>query len=114
MLNKGTEPTFVTVSQKEVLDVTFATQNMVEEALTKRGVNEPVKRWIMSLLNVRVITYDTFGRKTVVTPTRGSPQGGRVISPFLWTLVIDELLVRLTNENFQVIGYADEVPKCTM
>lgn len=41
-------------------------------------------------------------------PARGCPQGG-VLPPFLWCLVIDELLVSLQTAGFLTYGYADDV-----
>lgn len=67
-----------------------------------------LRRWINNLLCLRTITFETYGTKTSVTLTRGTLQG-RVISPTLWLLVIDELLKRLDAEGFSVIGYADDV-----
>jgi len=41
-------------------------------------------------------------------PARGCPQGG-VLSPLLWCLVVDELLVKLQEAGLLVCGYADDV-----
>ena len=40
--------------------------------------------------------------------TTGCPQGG-VLSPLLWSLVIDELIVRLNLFGFPTQAYADDV-----
>lgn len=105
------------LSQKEFamgtfLDIEGAFDNIpfteVDKALLERGLSSSVRRWIMSLLQNRAITYETYGTKTSVTPTRGTPQGG-VLSPTLWTLVIDELLKRLRRAGVNVIGYADDI-----
>lgn len=39
---------------------------------------------------------------------RGCPQGG-VLSPLLWSLVVDELLTHLQSSGFEVVGFADDV-----
>lgn len=43
-----------------------------------------------------------------VVATRGTPQGG-VLSPTLWTLIMDVLLKRLHSERITAIGYADDL-----
>jgi len=42
------------------------------------------------------------------TTTRGCPQGG-VLSPLLWSLLVDELLRRLARKGIQCQGYADDI-----
>ncbi|WP_333765264.1 reverse transcriptase domain-containing protein, partial [Streptomyces sp. IBSBF 2390] len=39
---------------------------------------------------------------------RGTPQGG-VISPFLWLLVVNDLLMKLEREHISAVAYADDV-----
>ncbi|XP_053699476.1 uncharacterized protein LOC128746453 [Sabethes cyaneus] len=51
-----------------------------------------------------VLGNTTLTRKT----TKGCPQGG-VLSPLLWSLVVDELLKNLTEQGFEVVGFADDV-----
>ena len=36
---------------------------------------------------------------------KGCPKGG-VLSPLLWSLVIDDLIVKLSDAGFYVLGYA--------
>src|SRR5699024_703740 len=47
-------------------------------------------------------------RTTIVKTTRGTPQGG-VTSPLMWSLVVDQLLHRLTELGIDCIGYADDI-----
>jgi retron-type reverse transcriptase len=44
---------------------------------------------------------------TVGKPDRGCPQG-RVLSPFLCCLMVNDLLLDLQKEGFHIYGYADE------
>jgi Reverse transcriptase (RNA-dependent DNA polymerase) len=39
---------------------------------------------------------------------KGCPQGG-ILLPLLWSLVIDELLTELTEQGYEVIGFADDL-----
>lgn len=106
-----------TIAQKEFaiatfLDIEGAFDNIpfteVDHALENRGLSPLFRKWTMSLLRDRVITYESYGTRTSVTPTRGTPQGG-VLSPTLWTLVIDVLLIRLKHAGIHVMGYADDI-----
>ena len=38
---------------------------------------------------------------------RGTPQGG-VLSPLLWNIAVNPLLLKLTNEGCPVSAYADD------
>ena len=60
------------------------------------------------MLTSRVVTAEIAGSKVTRKVSRGTPQGG-VISPLLWLLVVDELLINLEREGANVIGYADDL-----
>lgn len=106
-----------TLSHKEYavctfLDIEGAFDNVsfdaIDKALSFRNVADPIRKWTSHLLCSRAITYEAYGSKTTVNPTRGSPQGG-VLSPTFWILVMDELIAALEAEGFTVIGYADDL-----
>jgi len=48
------------------------------------------------------------GQSSTVSTTRGCHQGG-VLSPLLWSLLLDELLDRLTRRGILCQGYADDI-----
>lgn len=48
------------------------------------------------------------GARTVLEVTRGCPQGG-ILSPILWCMVIDSLLVELNEAGIFTQGYSDDV-----
>ena len=50
----------------------------------------------------------TNGSSVRLTISRGSPQGG-VLTPLLWCLVVDDLLVRLSGGGVFIQGYAYDV-----
>jgi hypothetical protein len=60
------------------------------------------------MLSSRVIMAGAGNSTFFITTNRGCPQGG-VLSPLLWTIVVDSLLYRLSNAGFEVQGYADDL-----
>ena len=41
-------------------------------------------------------------------PTRGSPQGG-VLSPLIWNIIMDSILLTFEGTATKVVGYADDI-----
>lgn len=80
----------------------------IMRALTRRNIDNATKGWIKSMLADRIVSSTLGNEKQTISSTRGCPQGG-VLSPLLWSLVVDELLVELEAEGFVVIGYADDI-----
>jgi len=94
------------------LDIQGAFDNTSHEAvnasLAKRGLDATTSRWIKSLLASRR-AMATIGRQSsTISTTRGCPQGG-VLSPLLWSSLVDELLERLTRRGILCQGYADDI-----
>jgi hypothetical protein len=51
----------------------------------------------------------TLSRETLrASAARGCPQGG-VLSPLLWSLVVDDLLWELNSNGYYTVGYADDI-----
>ena len=94
------------------LDVEGAFDNTsyesITKALIKRKVHDKSIAWINSMLRGRIITSSLGQSEVTVRAVKGCPQGG-VLSPLLWSLVVDELLHILSNNGFKVIGYADDL-----
>ena len=77
-------------------------------ALTDRGIDSSTIGWIMCMLeNTRINACLGFEELTVKA-IKGCLQGG-VLSPLLWSLVIDSLLVELDREGFETVGYTDDI-----
>jgi Reverse transcriptase (RNA-dependent DNA polymerase) len=81
----------------------------------------PAVSWIANVIHVghHYLNYSLYHLPFIVTAglgeeqvtvktTRGCPQG-RVLSPLLWSLVIDELLNDLDRQGYEVIGFADDL-----
>lgn len=71
-------------------------------------MNKTVTRWISEVLSTRTAEVTVGEHTTRISTTRGTPQGG-VCSPLMWSLVVDELLNRLTAFGVHCIGYADDI-----
>lgn len=82
--------------------------NSFDSALRKRGIDSFTRNWINAMLRNRQITTNLDGTSATYTASKGCPQGG-VISPLLWTIVIDDLIAMLNNMGYYTIGYADVV-----
>ena len=80
----------------------------INTALRNKGADTTTMRWIQAMLSSREITAALGDTSITVTAIKGCPQGG-VLSPLLWSLVVDFLLNKLTRLGYDVIGYADDV-----
>lgn len=78
------------------------------QASTGFGVDNSIVDWIGGMLRHRTVVAGLSGTEVEAKVGRGCPQGG-VLSPLLWTLVVDGLLTRLAGSGFTVQGYADDV-----
>lgn len=94
------------------MDIAGAFDNVsfraVLTSLEQLGIDAFIRGCIKFMLANRSITIMTSNEQVSVVATRGTPQGG-VLSPTLWTLVMDELLKQLHAERIRAIGYADNL-----
>jgi len=52
---------------------------------------------------------ETFNSSSLrVAVSRRCPQGGEVLSPLLWCLVVDDLIMRLSGSGIYIQGHADD------
>ena len=81
----------------------------IMEALVSKNVDRNICEWIRNMLeNRNIIT--SLGKEEVRTrPIKGCPQGG-VLSPLLWSLVVDSLLMKLEKLGYvKVQAFADDI-----
>lgn len=106
-----------TLHKKELLaaafmDIQGAFDNtqfeVINRIATARGIHPTILGWIVNMLKTRQITSTLSGTSITISPTRGCPQGG-VLSPLIWLLVMDELLLKLNQAGIDTIGYADDL-----
>ena len=84
------------------------TTSAIVKSLTNIGAEHPIKAWIVSMLNSRVIHSNIGCDKSLRYASRGTSQGG-VISPLLWLLVVNEILLDLVKSRIKVVASADDV-----
>lgn len=94
------------------MDIEGAFDNTDFDVITKaardREVDDLAIRWIVKMLSGRTVEATICGTTIKLGVTRGCPQGG-ILSPILWCMVIDSLLVRLNDLGLFTQGYSDDV-----
>ena len=84
-----------------------ATFSSFTHAAASKGIDEFIIKWILSMLEKRILTADFKGIKVKRQPVMGCPQGG-VLSPLIWLLISDALLGQLETANVHSLGFADD------
>ena len=83
------------------LDIEGAFDNVSFEAISKSLHDSPIDAstagWITNMVSNRYVTIEHKNVKKRIKVKRGCPQGG-VLSPFLWNLIVDDLLKFSANE----------------
>jgi ribonuclease HI len=82
--------------------------NSIMEAMNKRRCEGCISNWTLNMLENRKIQVSLADCKLEVLTLKGCPQGG-VLSPLLWSLVVDDLLWTLQKHGFDCQGYADDL-----
>ena len=77
-------------------------------AFTRHRVDQTIVRWIRATLEGQLATAALWDVSRSVAVSRGCPQKG-LLSPLLWCLVVNELLVRLNEGSVYAQGYADDL-----
>ena len=85
-----------------------ATHKALGESLRRKNVEPMICNWTEHMLASRSAEVKVGDETIAVDTTRGCPQGG-VLSPLLWSILVDELLVELTSKGITCQGYADDI-----
>lgn len=85
-----------------------ASYSSMARAMKKRNIDTSIIKWIHTMLAKREITSELGNSSITVWATKGCPQGG-VLSPLMWSLVVDDLLRSLEEKGFEVVGFADDI-----
>lgn len=78
----------------------------IDQALESINTRKYIRNWIQSMLKNRCISLDN--DEKYYNPTKGCPQGS-TISPLLWLLIINPLIIALNNKSIICIAYADDL-----
>ena len=81
---------------------------VMETGARRHGVPETIIRWIMGMLERRIVSCRQGSTTVTGQVIGGSPQGG-VLSPKLWCFVVKDLLLELSEGGFEAEGYADNI-----
>ncbi|WP_333765253.1 RNA-directed DNA polymerase, partial [Streptomyces sp. IBSBF 2390] len=94
------------------LDIEGAFNNVTTEAIRydmqRLGVDSTIITWTTNMLSNRKVMSTLGGATITKRATRGTPQGG-VISPLLWLLVVNTILLDLHDSGVKTVAYADDV-----
>jgi ribonuclease HI len=94
------------------LDIEGAFDNVsfkaITEALSERHLPQMIVRWINAMLRSRSVTVTVQGVSVSKKVKKGSPQGG-IMSPLLWNLVINSLILLINSTPADSEGFADDV-----
>jgi hypothetical protein len=74
----------------------------IKQAAERHGTEPTICRWICVMLESRNMVATLAGDTMRAIADRGCPQGG-VLSPLLWSLVIDDLLWELNKKNYYTV-----------
>ena len=77
------------------------------KSLKRRYTPDMIQNWTRSLLLTRKVQVEIGNSSRTVKATKGCPQGG-VLSPLLWSLVVDELLNIMHNNDIYTQAYSDD------
>jgi hypothetical protein len=73
--------------------------DIIKQDAERDGIEPVVCRWICAMLGSRNISATLSGETLAAATARGCPQGG-VLSRLLWSLVVDDLLWGLNNNEY--------------
>lgn len=94
------------------LDIEGAFNNVtamaIKAALVSINTDPSIVQWIMQMLNTRVIQSTVGSDTTIKYACRGTPQGG-VLSPLLWLLVVNSILLKFDHTESKIVAYADDL-----
>ena len=108
-LNKLVENITTSLQTREIAVATFLDiPDSLHEAAMSRGIEPVVCNWIMAILGSRIMSSELHGKMVRFRATRGYPQGG-VLSPLLWSLLVDDLLAILSVWDIDLQAYADDL-----
>ena len=93
------------------LDIQGAFDNIpfvaIKRALEKTRARGNVSNWILHFITTRKLKLNLKGVALIIWILAGTPQGG-VLSPFLWNIVLNSLIILLDTLR-QLLAFADDL-----
>ena len=93
------------------LDIQGAFDNIpfiaIKEALEKTKAKGNVSNWILHFISTRKLKLNLKGVALIIWILAGTPQGG-VLSPFLWNIVLNSLIILLDTLR-NLLAFADDL-----
>ena len=94
------------------LDIEGAFDNVsfktITDSLSEFNLPQLIVRWINAMLRSRTVTVTVQGISVSKRVKKGCPQGG-IMSPLLWNLVINSLILLINSTPADSEGFADDV-----
>lgn len=84
-----------------------ATFDSFKNAAQQHNIDQFIIEWILYMLQNRTLIADFRGKSVRRQPVMGCPQGG-VLSPLIWLLIADSLLLKLNEARVPTVGFADD------
>lgn len=81
--------------------------DVIQKALIGKGVDMVIVRWTDNMLRCRNAEATICGHKSNLCVAGDCPQGG-ILSPILWSIVVDSLIRRLNEEGIYAQCYSDD------
>ena len=82
--------------------------NSIIKSLEEAQLPQVIVRWITAMLTNRTITVTIQGKVLSKRVKKGCPQGG-ILSPLLWNLIINSLIILINSTPADSEGFADDV-----
>ena len=93
------------------LDIQGAFDNIpfvaIKRALEKTKAKGNVSNWILHFITTRKLKLNLQGVALIIWILAGAPQGG-VLSPFLWNIVLNSLIILLDTLK-HLLAFADDL-----
>jgi hypothetical protein len=76
--------------------------DIIIQAAGKHAIETAICRWICAMMESRNKSASLSGETQRVSASRGCPQG-LVLSPLLWSLVVDDFILGLNNDGYSTV-----------
>jgi retron-type reverse transcriptase len=94
------------------IDISAAFDNIrmetLRKAATQKHIRPSIINWIIKSLQSRKIITNLNETEIIFIPDQGIAQGS-ILSPLLWSIVVDELVRLLNNQGIKCFAYADDI-----